>query len=187
VRTLKYWYWEQNPDVAHAGIPSIRHWFKYGRKEGRAILPPFWYVRVVKRLNQISFSKYLNAAELNNFNKSVKYYNKIRIARTNFYQIDSFIEIYFKDLKNIGSLNILFKEDRFLRLKKSKNKVIINLPKKSLMTDFEIELLSHLINVERKIYLDFESIKVYDNFIGIVHKDLINKHEINILSTSKNS
>jgi hypothetical protein len=57
---LKHWYWEQNPDVAKMGFPPIKHWIKYGRKEGRNLLPPFWYIRVIKSMNRITYFKYLN-------------------------------------------------------------------------------------------------------------------------------
>lgn len=184
---LKHWYWKQNPDVAHIGIPPIRHWIKYGRKEGRALLPPFWYIRAINSLNLLSYSKYLNAEEEINFHISLKGYTKIRITRTNFYKIDKLLKLYFKELVKNKTLNILFQEGKALQLKKINNKLIINLPKKSLMSEFEIELLNHLINTEQILYLEFENCDVYEKFIEVINRDMIIKHEISILSMTKDA
>jgi hypothetical protein len=182
---LKHWYWEQNPDVAKMGFPPIKHWIKYGRKEGRNLLPPFWYIRVIKSMNRITYFKYLNAEEQNNFHMSLNSWTRIRITRTNFYQIKTFLKLYFNELMKTRTLNILFEEGKVLKLKKTGNKLIIKLPEKSSMREFEIELLNHLMNMEKKISLRFESDNVYDKFIKIMHQDIIKEHKISTLAMTK--
>lgn len=185
MKVFDNWYWEQYPDVADARIPPFRHWVKYGRKEGRALLPPFWYFSAIKRLKQISYSNYIDEGEKNRLKLGTEDYNKIRITRTNFYQIDLFLESYVKELMKIKKIEILYQEGNSLKLIKNRNRFVINLPEKKLLNEFEIELLNHLINVEKIINLNFDSNNVYDRFIEIVHRDLIRNHHIKIFPLSK--
>jgi hypothetical protein len=53
------------------------------------------------------------------------------------------------------------------------------------MREFEIELLNHLMNMEKKISLRFESDNVYDKFIKIMHQDIIKEHKISTLAMTK--
>jgi hypothetical protein len=49
-----YWYESQNPDVAKQNLNFLAHWLKFGRYEGRSIIIPFWYRKILRRKKELA-------------------------------------------------------------------------------------------------------------------------------------
>ena len=78
----KSWYLAQNIDVKVSGINPVRHFVKYGIKEGRKWIEPSWFKRAFGQKGWIWKSQIFALAELQiDIENQQKYYPKIQIKR----------------------------------------------------------------------------------------------------------
>jgi hypothetical protein len=169
------WYLKQYLDVKLAKVSPIAHWLNYGRKEGRYIIPPIWYLKKISELRKKDFDLLRNKSEKTKMKKS-EMFGKIRIARTNYYQYDKQLRKYLKFVEKNDT--VFIRKDRVLKLERKAKKITIGFPSKSVATEIEKEILSQLFNINKKLNLYFTNEKIYIELISIVNVESLRNHSI---------
>lgn len=174
---LKFWYYSQYPDVRIAELDPLRHWIKYGYREGRYLLPPIWFIIYVTQLKNLFLNgKSLklidevndDIVKLSRINCSI--FN-IKIHRSNYRMKRKFLRKYLRLINVKGEVHINFKiadgskSTVVSRIKK--NKVQIEIPGKSELKEFDVEFIQHILNTNLNYKVFYEE--------KILSKDLINE------------
>lgn len=163
---IKSWYYSQYPDVRIAELDPIRHWIKYGYREGRYLFPPIWFIIYVNQLkNSILNGESLmltgevdeNFVKMNHTGCSIY---SVKIHRSNYRLKQKFLRKYLRLIKDNEQVHVYFKIAKKSRstvvCRIKRNQIQIEIPEKSELKEFDVEFIQHIMNTNLNYKVFYE-------------------------------